>query len=162
MLVYLQMQVHPIKFIKPKTEIEAAFFYGDELQWFKGTVRKLNFYGHDEKGRFVNCWIDYNDGETVPDAFFYDCDFNLNIRGDAWRFTGTIALLMSLVIQNQHDWCSSSSESSSSDISDNESEAGGESQDTKKRTWLKFIYDALPVMNTLMLSILTFHFVLLN
>ena len=144
------MQVHPIKFIKPKTEIEAAFIYDDKLTWFKGTVRRLNFYGHDEKGRFVNCWIDYDDGESIQDAFFYDCDFNLNSQEDAWRFTGTIALLMSLVIQNQ-EWYSESDASS-----DDGSESSCESHITRRRSWLTFIYDTLPVVNTIMLSYITF------
>jgi hypothetical protein len=151
------MQIHPIKFIKPKTELEVAFIFDDELEWFKGIVRKVNFYGYDEKGRFVNCWIDYNDGESVTDAFLYDCDFNLQPCYDAWRFTGTIALLMSLVIQNQ--------DSSSSDSSSDGSCDGGAASASAKvpaRTWSEFIYDALPIVNTVMLTYMfaRYHFVL--
>jgi hypothetical protein len=162
------MQVHPIKFIKPKTELEVAFASGDdpdEIEWYKGTVRHLNFYGHDNKGRFVNCWIDYDDGESVPDAFFYDCDFNIKLKDDAWRFTGTIALLMSLVIQNQ-DWYSEASESEwNSEESDTDS-AWESNSDASKNTVISkkkysifgLLYKSIPVINTIMLSYLTYKF----
>ena len=154
------MQVHPIKFIKPKTEVEVAFASGDnpdEIEWYKGTVRRLNFYGHDNKGRFVNCWVDYDDGESVPDAFFYDSDFNIKLKDDSWRFTGAIALLMSLVVQSEE--CKSESEceceSEAWELNSEESKTTVVSQN--KKCFFGFLHKTIPVINTIMLSYIIYH-----
>jgi hypothetical protein len=160
------MHVYPTKFIKPKTELEVAFASSDredEIEWYKGTVKRLNFYGHDNKGRFVNCRIDYDDGETVPDAFFYDCDFNMKLKNDSWRFVGNIAVLMSLVngeneseSSEEEAWDSSSSEDS--DESD-DSEASETTVISKKKCGVfGCLYKIIPVINTIMLSYITYKF----
>ena len=173
------MEVYPIKFIKSKTELEVAFAstdHDDEIEWYKGTVRHLNFYGHDNKGCFVNCWIDYADGETVPDAFLYNCDFNMKLTNDAWRFVGNIAMLMSLVAgeagganeANEASGASGASEASGEDekawdsSSSEASEASEASETTviskKKCGVFGCLYKIIPVINTFMLSYITYKF----
>lgn len=83
--------IQPSLFVKEGEKIEVVFLNEEEEpSWYKGVVTKVDHYGKDNHGEYVECDVDYEDGETVTDTRFYDCDFNDETSLDAWRFSSSL------------------------------------------------------------------------
>lgn len=95
------VNIQPVKFIKGGTELEVRFLdEDDKLKWYKGVVQTVNHFGEDDYGSYVSCSVLYEDGEKVPDACFYNKDFDEDNSLDSWRFAGNISLLISFMMKN--------------------------------------------------------------
>lgn len=72
------------KFIKKGFTIESKFVNidDDRMDWYKGVVTKVNKYGEDRFGCYVECNIQYDDGELVKNHRLYDTDYG----DEVWRF----------------------------------------------------------------------------
>lgn len=93
------VNIKPIKFIKKGVELEVRFIDNDDHKWYKGVVQKINNFGIDDRGHYVNCVIVYDDGEIENEAIFYDVDFDGDGL-DSWKFVGNISILLSFIIKN--------------------------------------------------------------
>lgn len=97
----VKINFQPVRFIRPGTEVEARFIgENDRLEWYKGTVKRVNFFGDDNSGTFINCSVLYEDGELVEESVFYDKDFDQEDNLDSWRFDGTVTMLISYIRQH--------------------------------------------------------------
>ncbi len=97
--------VQPIRFIKNGAELEIKFVDADNndtLKWYKGVVSNVISFGNDDDGGFIECDIDYDDGEVEKLKRLYDKDFN-NENPDSWRIVGNITLLLSLLMKNSEE-----------------------------------------------------------
>lgn len=97
--------IRPTLFFKEGSNIEARFLGEDDetLKWYKGVVTKINYYGQDVLGTYVSCHVLYEDGEDVPDSFFYDKDFNDDDNEESWRFEGNISTLIKYMVMNNKE-----------------------------------------------------------
>lgn len=94
------MNFKPVQFIKQGGVIEARFINDDdEPQWFKGVVQRINKVGET----YIDCVVLYEDGELVDHAVFYNDDFDNNESLDAWRFEGTMSLLIEFLTRNSEE-----------------------------------------------------------
>ena len=100
-----QVDIHPVKFIKVGTELEVRFIdsENDTYKWYGGIVSNVSSFGNDDNGGFVECDIDYKDGECEKKARLYDKDFHNDNSEDSWKFVGTFSLLISFVLQNTEE-----------------------------------------------------------
>lgn len=104
-MVHNNTDVHPIRFIKNGTELEIQFIDADNydtLKWYKGIVSNVVSFGNDENGSFIECDIEYDDGEIEKRSRLYDKEFN-NEGVDSWKFVGNITLLLSFLMQNNRE-----------------------------------------------------------
>ena len=102
-----QIDVEPIRFIKIGKELEVRFFGvdDDEYKWYKGVVSDIVSFGNDEHGGFIECDIDYEDGEKEKRTRLYNKDYNSESVQyvDTWRFVGTISLLITYLMKNTEE-----------------------------------------------------------
>ena len=112
--------IQPSTFVCPGEKIEAVFLDDDKKKWYKGTVVKVNKYSEDKYGRYVECKVEYEDGEVVDDARFYDCDFNDSESSDAWRFTPTLTRVIEALDETKREIQDMKDETYTDDDSDDD------------------------------------------
>ena len=81
--------VNPSQFVQGQA-IEVIFLEDDKPRWYKGLVKGVDHYGEDNNGTYVECKVEYEDGEVVDDARFYDCDYDNDESLDSWRFSSSM------------------------------------------------------------------------
>lgn len=86
-MVYYNIQ--PSTYIRGQ-HVEAIFLEDDKPKWYKGTVKSVDHYGEDNHGTYVECEVEYEDGEVLEDARFYDCDFENDESLDSWRYSSSL------------------------------------------------------------------------
>lgn len=110
--------IQPSTFVCPGEKIEAIFLDNDQKKWYKGTVVKVHKHREDKYGHFAECRIEYDDGEVVDDARFYDCDFNDSESSDAWRFSPTLTRVIEALDETKREIQDMKDESYTDDESD--------------------------------------------
>lgn len=93
------MDIEPIYFLTPSTKVLVKFKNDDQYEYFPGVVTKINHYGKDANGGYINCSIDYDDGETVSDSQLYNNDFDENTE-DSWKFDSNISYLIKYMVKS--------------------------------------------------------------
>jgi hypothetical protein len=81
--------IKPSKFVVGQS-VDVVFLEDDKSKWYKGLVKNVNHYGEDNNGTYVECKVEYEDGDIVDDARFYDCDFENDDSLDSWRFSSSL------------------------------------------------------------------------
>lgn len=85
----------PSSFISIGENIEVLFMNKENQPvWYKGIIKDNIIYGYDKYGTYVDCDIQYEDGEFVYNARFYDCDFNNTDSLDTWKFSNIVTKLI--------------------------------------------------------------------
>lgn len=79
------MSICACDFVYEKERIEVLFKEDEGCTWYFGVIKKIHYHGEDEYGAFVECDIDYDDGDEETETRLYDCDYNLD-KPDTWRF----------------------------------------------------------------------------
>jgi hypothetical protein len=81
--------VNPSTFIRGQ-HVEAIFMENDKPKWYKGYVKNVNHFGEDNHGTYVQCEVEYEDGDVFEDVCFYDCDYENEESLDSWRYTTSL------------------------------------------------------------------------
>jgi hypothetical protein len=81
--------IQPSQFVMGQP-VEVVFLEDDKPKWYKGLVQSVDHSGEDNNGTYVECKVEYEDGEVVDDARFYDCDFENDESLDSWRFASSL------------------------------------------------------------------------
>lgn len=81
--------VNPSTFIRGQ-HVEAIFIENDKPKWYKGYVKNVNHFGEDNHGTYVQCEVEYEDGDVFEDVCFYDCDYENEESLDSWRYTTSL------------------------------------------------------------------------
>ena len=95
--------VKPSGFVQKNETVEVMFMENDVPRWYKGVVTDVNHRGKDAYEHYVECAVQYDDGEFVPDARFYDCDFNNPESTDSWRFPTSLTGVLTILDKTQKD-----------------------------------------------------------
>lgn len=85
--------VSPSSFVETGEKIHAVFVDNDVVQWHEGVVMKLHKKSVDENGKFADCSVLFDDGDTL-DTILHDVDFCSKESLDAWRFPWTTSKLI--------------------------------------------------------------------
>lgn len=96
----------PTHFVVPGVCIKSRFVNedtGEGYRYYNGNVNSINSYGRDVNGTYVSCNIEYEDGETVSDAYLYDKDFEKEDSEDCWYFESKDSMLIKWVNQISND-----------------------------------------------------------
>ena len=95
----------PISHIKVPIEIEAKFLneQGDKFQYYRGTITKLHSVQENDRGKFVECDVIYDDGDEVYHTIFNEADFESD-DDDSWRFAdGSSSKIIKMLAINSKD-----------------------------------------------------------
>ena len=119
--------VQPNTFVKVGEKVEVVFLNSDDVpSWYKGIIVRVDHHGKDSHGNYVECDVDYEDGESVTDTRFYDCDFNDENSLDAWRFSNSLTQVIEALDDTRRDVevLKENSRSGSCDEEDESDESG--------------------------------------
>jgi hypothetical protein len=98
------MEIEPIYFLTPGTDVLVKFKNDDEeYQYFPGRVKHINYFGKDERGGYINCYITYEDGEEVSESFLYNQDFENPDSDDGWKFASNVSLLIKYMVESHQE-----------------------------------------------------------
>lgn len=87
--------VKPSSFVTKGEKVEVLFMNEDDNpSWYKGIVMEIHHSGEDDYGTYVECEVEYEDGEVIKDSRFYDCDFNNSDSLDTWKFSNMVTMLI--------------------------------------------------------------------
>ena len=81
--------VNPSQFVLGQ-RVEAIFLEEDKPKWYKGVVKSVGHFGEDNHGTYAECVVEYEDGEVIDDARFYDCDYENEESLDSWRYSSSL------------------------------------------------------------------------
>lgn len=96
------MEIKPIFFVVPGAEVFVKYENEDgELEYFQGTVEKINYFCDDEHGSYVNCHIKYVD--ESQDTNLYNHDFENPNSEDAWKLGPQISLIVKYLVSSHND-----------------------------------------------------------
>lgn len=97
------MDYEPVFFITQDIDLLIKFKNEDEYEYYKGNVKKINYFGRDQNGGFINCHVVYDDGEEVEDEQLYNKDFE-NLESDAtWKITTNTSLLIKYLVETNKE-----------------------------------------------------------
>jgi hypothetical protein len=162
------MEIKPVYFITPNSEVQIKYKdEKDEYVYYSGLVKCVNNYGTDEIGSYVNCSIDFDDGESVPESLLYNKDFE-NINSDeTWKFKSNISLLVKYVVEHNKEMLrifetESESEPEPDQVSEIEQVSEQEQVSDTVITAANFSFNVFYFLTCITIPIIYFHYYLDN
>lgn len=85
--------ISPSNFVDVGEKVHAVFVDGDVAKWYEGEVKLVTTRSEDKDGKFVECDVLFNDGETL-ETVLHDADFCNKDSLDSWRFSWSTSRLI--------------------------------------------------------------------